>query len=179
MVELQSKDCAPNSFRLRLTMNDESLTNVDASNCGDPTSPSHVLNHFSADGKTPSFRASKIRGASVAKKVSSQGNSSTHFATVGNVSLRESIAVSDEMNATGIDQKKHKDAVATKLNKLPVFFALSGKPTLGQNIPSGGGAGSTTIALATKRVRSPSYSRLPKFEVLNSPAACWSICLAA
>ena len=137
-----------------LTTKVESFTNVDTSSSGEPTSPSQALNTFKAVGKTPSFSTSKMRGAIVAKKASNHGTSSTHLARVGNFCFNESTSVSDEMKATGIDQKKHKLAVAAKLNSLPVLVAWSGSPTLRQNTPSGGGAACTIIAVAITTCKS-------------------------
>jgi hypothetical protein len=133
--------------------------------------PSHVEKIVKIFGRIPSFNARRRRGARSAKIFSREGTASTHLARRGSFSFKEFTSVNEDINATGMDQKKQRAVVAAKLKSLPVFRALDGSPTFRQKMSSGLGAGSTSILLAVnkKQVRGRICEMLAKID--NSPQA--------
>mmetsp|Transcript_80464 Transcript_80464/g.120930 ORF Transcript_80464/g.120930 Transcript_80464/m.120930 type:complete len:134 (-) Transcript_80464:499-900(-) len=125
-----------------------SFSNRDASRIGEETCPSHAANHLSMDGRTSSLSSRSSNGATRARNPSIQGAFSIQSSKRGSFCFSELISVNDDKNALGIDQKKHRNDVATMLNNQPVRLAFDGKPTFRQKISPGLPAGSTVMVFA-------------------------------
>jgi hypothetical protein len=95
---------------------------------------SRRFTYLRMNGSTVSLRRRSINGAMRAMIGSTQGCSSMKLPRPGKVFFSELTSVSDEMNATGMDQKMHSVAVAATLKALPVRLARCGIPTFLQKM---------------------------------------------